>query len=224
MRTTSAPIAVLLALLAGLPGRTSAADVTGVVLRSPASLPEARSATRYRERKPETAPVEEAAPGCRCNPGVFAVVSLTGEDVGPPELPLAPPAMAQKEQAFVPAVLAIPVGATVEFPNFDPYFHNVFSYSKTKKFDLGRYPKGEIHSVQFDSPGIAPIFCEIHYSMRAYIHVFETPYFAVSDEARNFAIADVPPGEYVLHVWQENLPEITRPLKVGSERVYVEVP
>ena len=119
--------------------------------------------------------------------------------------------------------LAVPVGATVEFPNLDPFFHNVFSYSKTKRFDLGRYPAGNSESVTFDKPGIVSIFCEIHYSMRAYVHVLDTPYFAVSDDERHFEIDDVEPGEYVLHVWQENLPEIQRPLSVRDEPLKLEV-
>ena len=70
------------------------------------------------------------------------------------------------------------VGTTVSFPNFDPFFHNVFSYSKPKKFDLGRYAQGKSAEVKFDKPGIVNLFCEIHYSMKAYIHVLATPYFA----------------------------------------------
>jgi hypothetical protein len=131
--------------------------------------------------------------------------------------------MAQKDRMFVPSVLAVPVGATVEFPNLDPFFHNVFSYSKPKRFDLGRYPAGDSESVVFDKPGIVSVFCEIHYSMRAYVHVLDTPYFAVTDEERRFEIADVRPGEYVLHVWQENLPEIRRPLTVAHQPLDLEV-
>lgn len=124
---------------------------------------------------------------------------------------------------FEPSVLAVPVGTTVEFPNLDPFFHNVFSYSKTKKFDLGRYPKGESQSVTFDKPGIVQIFCEIHYSMRAYVHVVTTPYAAVSNEQGEFYIPNVTRGEYTLHVWQEKLPELTIPLSIVNDSTFVEV-
>jgi plastocyanin len=218
-------IVPLLALVAIGHARADAASVTGVVLRDPAPPPAAAPIDRYRERQPWAATTEDpaAAASCQCNPGAFAVVHLTGERLPQPKLPMAPPAMAQKDRTFVPSVLAVPVGGAVEFPNEDPFFHNVFSYAKPKSFDLGRYPAGDSHQVVFDKPGIVPIFCEIHYSMRAYIHVFDTPYFAVSDEARRFEIPDVAAGDYVLHVWQENLPEITMPITVGREPVALEV-
>ena len=79
-------------------------------------------------------------------------------------------------------------------------------------------------TVRFEEPGIVPVFCEIHYSMRAYIHVLDTPYFAVTDENRRFEIPDVQPGKYVVHVWQENLPEIRREITVGQEPVDLELP
>lgn len=198
--------------------------VRGVVLRAPAPTPKAVTVNRYRDRAPVRADDSESSSGCACNPGVFAVVHLTGENLPRAPMPMAPPVMAQKDRMFVPSVVAIPVGASVDFPNWDPYFHNVFSYSKTRKFDLGRYPQGETESVRFEEAGIVPVFCEIHYSMRAYIHVVESPYYAVSDELRQFEIADVEPGDYVLHVWQENLPEITRPITVGADTLYLEIP
>ncbi len=201
------------------------AVVQGVVTRAPAAPPPPAAPPRYRERR-ASPPEIEATPGsgCQCDPGRYAVVWLTGESVPAPAPPTVRPRMEQKDRVFVPSVLAVPVGAEVDFPNGDPFFHNVFSYSKTRRFDLGRYPQGESASVVFDRPGIVPVFCEIHYSMRAYIHVLETPYFAVTNERREFAIADVPPGEYTLHVWQENLPEIRRPLAVGEGPMELEIP
>jgi hypothetical protein len=199
-------------------------SVRGIVLRAPAPVPRAVTVNRYRDRAPAPADDAESAAGCACNPGLFAVVHLTGENMPPIRLPMTPPLMAQKDRMFVPSVVAVPVGGTVEFPNWDPYFHNVFSYSKTRKFDLGRYPQGETESVQFEEAGIVPIFCEIHYAMRAYVHVLESPYYTVSDELRQFEISGVEPGDYVLHVWQENLPEITKAITVGVEPLYVELP
>lgn len=198
--------------------------VTGEVLRAPAAVASPPAPARYRTRRAPAQESEIPAADCGCDPGRFAVVHLTGENLPAPVRPLQPPVMAQKERRFEPSVLAIPVGGEVGFPNRDPFFHNVFSYSKTRTFDLGRYPAGETAAVTFPDPGVIPIFCEIHYSMRAYVHVVDSPYFAVSDELRHFEIAGVLPGEYTLHVWQENLPEITMPLVVGAEPLHLEIP
>lgn len=203
-------------------GRT--VSVRGVVLRAPVDATRTPVLDRYREHRGGGAEeMPAAATECNCDPGRYAVVYLTGEHLPPIRLPVQPPSMAQKDRMFVPSILAVPVGATVQFPNLDPFFHNVFSYSKSKRFDLGRYPAGDSESVMFDRAGIVSVFCEIHYSMRAYVHVLDTPYFAVTDDERRFEIADVQAGEYVMHVWQENLPEIERPLSVGKESLDLEV-
>lgn len=220
-------VAVLAALAAtsAAPRPVDASSISGVVRRPPAAAPKSAEPNRYRGRS--AASDDESRPSsvpCACNPGEFSVVWLTGERLPAPALPATPPTMSQKDRMFVPAVLAIPVGTTVEFPNRDPFFHNVFSYSKIRSFDLGRYPKGDSHGVTFEKPGIIPIFCEIHYSMRAYIHVFETPWFAVSDVNGRFSIEGVAPGDYEIHVWQENLPEIVRALHVDETRVEIELP
>jgi hypothetical protein len=198
--------------------------VRGVVLRGPAPGTRVEAPSRYRERMPSHDDPAVPTVDCRCDPSRYAVVQLTGPSVPPLRFPTQPPAMAQKDRMFVPSVLAIPVGGSVEFPNFDPFFHNVFSYSKTRSFDLGRYPEGESETIVFDKPGVVPIFCEIHYSMRAYIHVVETPYYAVTDAERRFEIPGVAPGEYILRVWQENLPEIRQPVSVRSQPVELEIP
>ena len=198
--------------------------IQGVVRRSPAAPAPPAAPPRYRERRHAVAETE-AAPGsgCQCDPGRYAVVWLTGDSLPPITLP-PPPRMEQRDRMFVPSVLAVPVGAAVDFPNGDPFFHNVFSYSKTRRFDLGRYPQGQSASVTFDQAGIVPVFCEIHYTMRAYVHVLDTPYYAVTDEQRAFSIGGVRPGSYVLHVWQENLPEIRMPVLVASEPLELEIP
>ena len=109
--------------------------------------------------------------------------------------------MAQRDTAFQPSLLAIPLGSTVRFPNDDKFFHNVFSYSKTKRFDLGRYPKGESKSVVFDDPGAVAVFCEIHKWMRGAIIVLENPYYALVRDDGSFSIPNVPPGTYKVAVW-----------------------
>jgi plastocyanin len=110
--------------------------------------------------------------------------------------------VAQKNVAFAPDLLPVLVGTAVEFPNMDDTYHNVFSYSKTKRFDLGRYRKDEKPSVVvFDKPGAVTIHCEIHERMRGTILVLETPYFQKTDTAGRYRLEHLPPGNYVLKAW-----------------------
>lgn len=115
--------------------------------------------------------------------------------------PTVHPIMNQKDLMFYPQVLPIFVGTIVDFPNGDPLFHNVFSYSQPKEFDLGRYPTGDSRSVRFDRPGIVRVYCDIHAHMNATIIVLDNPYFATPDENGNYAIKNIPEGMYVLKFW-----------------------
>jgi hypothetical protein len=108
----------------------------------------------------------------------------------------------QRNLTFTPHVLAVRVGTTVEFPNNDKVFHNVFSFRDGKKFDLGMYPKGMSKRIVFDKPGLARLFCNIHPNMAAYVMAVDTPYFAVSNESGTFSIAGIPPGTYTYHAWR----------------------
>jgi len=110
--------------------------------------------------------------------------------------------VAQKNIAFAPDLLPVLVGTAVEFPNMDDTYHNVFSYSKTKRFDLGRYRKDEKPTtVVFDKPGAVTIHCEIHERMRGTILVLETPYFQKTDTAGKYRLEHLPAGSYVLKAW-----------------------
>jgi plastocyanin len=109
--------------------------------------------------------------------------------------------LAQKNKQFVPHLLAVQVGSSVDFPNLDPFFHNVFSQFNGKRFDLGLYESGSSRRVRFDRPGVSYIFCNIHPEMSAVIVSVPTPYFAVSSPAGSLTIHDVTPGSYMLHVW-----------------------
>ncbi|HEX5475733.1 MAG TPA: carboxypeptidase regulatory-like domain-containing protein [Vicinamibacterales bacterium] len=122
--------------------------------------------------------------------------------------------MDQRNESFVPHVLAIVAGTTVDFPNDDRTYHNVFSLSKTKSFDLGRYAAGRSRSVRFDRPGIVRVFCDIHSHMSAFILVFAHRYFCVTDEAGRYRLDNVPPGTYNLMVWNEAFPTASRRVTV----------
>ena len=131
--------------------------------------------------------------------------------------------MDQRDETFVPHVLAITVGTTVDFPNNDITYHNVFSFSKTKPFDLGRYAVGKSKSVTFDRPGIVRVFCDIHSHMSAFILVFSHRYFAVTDDQGRYAIDDVPPGTYTVSVWNEAVSGESRTVTVPGTREDVSV-
>jgi plastocyanin len=120
----------------------------------------------------------------------------------------------QRDEMFVPRVLAVTVGTTVDFPNNDRTYHNVFSLSRVKPFDLGRYPAGRSKSVTFDRPGIVRVFCDIHSHMSAFILVFSHRFFAVTDDEGRYRIGDVPPGTYTVVVWNEAAKIETRAVTV----------
>jgi plastocyanin len=121
----------------------------------------------------------------------------------------------QKDATFIPHVLPIMVGTTVEWPNDDPIFHNVYSKSSAMRFDLDLYKKGDrAKEVTFTKPGEVDVFCSIHARMSCIILVLENPFFAVSDARGRYAITNVPPGQYTLVAWQERLPEDSRIITV----------
>jgi plastocyanin len=137
------------------------------------------------------------------NEDVVVWLTSLDRDVHLPPAPERHYQMLQKDKQFHPHVLAVPVGAPVEFPNLDPWFHNVFSMYKGEKFDLGLYEAGSSRTVHFDRPGVSFIFCNIHPEMSAYVLALRTPYFAVSNNRGQIRIADVPPGRYRIEVWFE---------------------
>lgn len=127
--------------------------------------------------------------------------------------------MAQKNMLFAPDLVAICVGGTVAFPNLDDTYHNVFSYSKLKRFDLGRFRKDEKSAtVVFDKPGVVTVHCEIHDRMRGTILVLETPYFQKTDTAGRFRLDHLPAGHFVLKAWvnETDVRERTVDLKNGA--------
>ena len=111
--------------------------------------------------------------------------------------------LVQKDKQFSPHLLVVPVGATVRFPNLDPFFHNVFSLFDGHRFDLGLYEAGSTRTVTFSREGVSYLFCNIHPQMSAVILSLATPYYAIVGTGGEFHIPDVPPGTYVLRIWVE---------------------
>ncbi len=109
----------------------------------------------------------------------------------------------QRNETFVPGVLAVMTGTIVDFPNSDRIYHNVFSLSRAARFDLGRYAVGRSKSVRFDRAGIVRVFCDIHSHMSAYILVFNHPFFASADAQGRYRIDNVPPGTYSVVAWHQ---------------------
>ncbi len=119
--------------------------------------------------------------------------------------PKEPAVMDQVDLSFIPHVLVIQAGTTVEFPNNDPISHNVFSISEAKRFNLGLYRRGEGRQMKFDKPGVVELLCNVHLEMSAYIIVVKNPYFARTGPDGAFRIPDVPAGRYRVRVWHEKL-------------------
>ena len=112
--------------------------------------------------------------------------------------------LVQHHKRFEPGLLVVPVGSVVDFPNLDPWFHNVFSLYRGKRFDLGLYQAGSQRSVKFDRIGPSYLFCNIHPEMTGVVLAIDSELFSVSDRSGRYSISGVAPGRYVLHVWYEN--------------------
>jgi hypothetical protein len=139
----------------------------------------------------------------------------------------------QKNRTFIPHLQVVPVGSVVQFPNADPFFHNVFSLFDGKRFDLGLYEAGSSKSVTFSREGVSYIFCNIHPEMSAVILTLSTPLYAIADKSDSFELHEIPPGDYELHIWIEGVPQsvltgLDRRVHLSSARVLdlgrVEVP
>ncbi len=148
------------------------------------------------------------------------VISLAPLE-GTPALTARRATMQQKDKTFIPHVLAIPTGSTVDFPNLDPIFHNAFSSYNGQIFDVGLYAPGTSRAVRFSRPGVVRVFCNIHSAMSALIVVLDTPWFAITGRDGSFSIP-LPPGEYRLSVFHERATEATlaalgRNVAVGPE-------
>ena len=213
--TRAAVVALSLLLLAApAPGQSA----TGII-RGRLTLP----ARDVAERRPS---IVEPGTTPRERPPRVGVVYLETAPAGAFEEQVsARGRMDQRNETFVPHVLAIRIGTTVDFPNNDRIYHNVFSLSPTRRFDLGRYAVGRSKSVRFDRPGVVRVFCDIHSHMSAFILVFSHRFFAVTQPDGAYQLPPLPPGTYTVVGWHEGDVRATRQVTVrAGETLNVDLP
>jgi plastocyanin len=145
------------------------------------------------------------------------VVYLAGMRPSTPPAP-ARTRIAQRNEQFVPQVTAITVGSSVEFPNEDPFFHNVFSLSRAASFDLGRYASGSTKTESFDKPGIVKVFCHLHAQMNALIMVMDHPWFAIPAADGTFSLPNVPAGDHTVVAWHDRIGERREHIRVSESQ------
>jgi plastocyanin len=136
---------------------------------------------------------------------VVVFVERSGPTASPPTRAV----VRQNREEFVPHLVAVTTGSTVEFPNDDLIFHNVFSLSRAATFDLGRYPRNESREETFREPGIVKVFCHLHSHMSAIVRVFDHPYFVIPDRDGRFSIPGVPAGTHRVTAWHERVGDVT---------------
>jgi plastocyanin len=185
--------------------------LAGATIEGRVALPRGRTAPVVNQRYEIVAKGGVLAP----NPPL-AVVYLEGTFPA-----AAAPAVAQivqKDLTFTPTLLPVRVGTRVEFPNLDDTYHNIFSYSAPKRFDLGRYRKDErpVPSQVFDVAGLVTLRCDIHEHMRALILVLDTPHFVVTDTSGSFRLAGLPPGKYTLKAWVDSKTTKSQPVELAD--------
>ncbi|MGH7634048.1 MAG: cupredoxin domain-containing protein, partial [Gemmatimonadaceae bacterium] len=194
-------------LTGAAPGRPRAAErrLEAGRIEGTASIAKVLTAKHSRIRVYDEPGTPPPRPTPDANPLANVVIYLDAPGLrGAPSSPThTAPSLHQRDEMFAPHVLPVLAGSTVEFPNDDPLFHDVFSLSSTKSFDLQRYPQGTSRAVTFNKPGVVEVFCHIHADMSAYIIVLDNPFFVVPDSLGHFVLDGVPPGDYRLVAWYE---------------------
>jgi plastocyanin len=211
-RKATAALIVVAALVCVLPPRTI---VDGARNGAITGRVELRRVPASAERRPTVAELGTPATALDLSDRLTSVVYLDSAPRGAFEQVETPRAvMDQRGERFVPHILAITTGTIVDFPNSDRIYHNVFSLSKTRQFDLGRYAAGHSKPVRFDRAGVVRVFCDIHSHMNAFILVFSHPFFSLTDSDGRYRIDNVPPGTYNLIAWNEGVSSEARPVVV----------
>jgi plastocyanin len=205
-------IGCVAALVCVLPPR---AIVRGARNGAIAGRVELRRVPAPAERRPTVAELGTPAAALEISDRLTSVVYLDSAPRGAFEqVETQRAVMDQRGERFAPHVLAITTGTIVDFPNSDRIYHNVFSLSKTRTFDLGRYAAGHSKPVRFDRAGVVRVFCDIHSHMNAFILVFSHPFYALTDNDGRYRIDNVPPGTYNVVAWNEGVSSDARPIAV----------
>jgi len=191
---------------AAQPGASSVRGRVGIGIPVPTRRPSAAYS-------PRSVPAAPLAPAAEVR---HVVVYL--KNAPPRAMPPVRVEIVQRNETFLPRVVAVPVGSVVAFPNDDPIYHNVFSLSRARVFNLGRYPRGQSKEERFDKPGIVRVFCDIHSHMSATVSVFNHPWYAIPDADGRFELPDVPAGDRELTAWHERLGETTQRIRVEGGR------
>jgi plastocyanin len=165
----------------------------------------------YGARRIEKGPVDTASE-------LTNVVVFVQDAPRPQNLHATRARIVQENETFVPRVVAITRGSTVDFPNADPFFHDVFSLSRAGTFDLGSYPRGQTKSQQFRRTGLIKVYCHIHSHMSASIMVFDHPFFTIPRPDGGFTIDEVPAGTYKVSAWHERIGESTQSVRIEAGR------
>jgi hypothetical protein len=210
------------------PGRIAIAGVLLALLI--ASAPQAIGAAKALIANPlsdvtfqaKIIPAHSSRPSDDSSHVVVWLVPATPGLIARPPRPSPRYRIVQRHKRFEPRVLVVPAGSIVEFPNRDPWLHDVFSISRTIPFDLGLYQAGVRKAVLFYRPGVSHLFCSIHPEMMAIVVTVNSSYFGISDNSGYISIPNVPRGKYVLHVWHENstpevLEALQRTISVGDD-------
>jgi plastocyanin len=157
-------------------------------------------------------------PAARTGSELSNVVVFIQNAPKPAELPVTRARIVQENETFIPRVVAITRGSAVDFPNGDPFFHDVFSLSRSATFDLGSYPKGQTRSHVFRRAGLVKVYCHIHSHMSASIMVFDHPYFTIPKPDGTFALEGIPEGTYQISAWHERIGEHRESIRVEAGR------
>ena len=213
MRNLLSLPALILLLIVGLRSHSSAAELNGRVLVTRKLTKKRVTLPVYQLRGASPVPGHDTSQPVDEYSALAVFIEGNSSDAGKPVRV----ELRQEGQQFVPRLLVVPVGSTVSFPNADPVFHNVFSLSGAKKFDLGYYPAGQTRAVTFNEPGIVQVYCHLHPNMYAAIVVTPNRWYAQPGEDGKFALHDVPPGTYTLVTWHMNAGYFRKAVRVSSE-------
>jgi plastocyanin len=197
----------------------SGADIKGTItVKQPLTRPSVTASVSVYERGPVVELGKDAESDPLADERARVVIWMEGHPAGANAGSAAAANMKQINRRFDPDIVVIPMGGSVTFPNMDPIFHNVFSLSKPKSFDLGNYPKGGTRTVLFPNPGIVFVNCRLHPNMGGVVVVAPNQWFAKADRDGQYSIADVPAGTYSLVAWHKKTGYIRREVRVSDGR------